>query len=277
MSMKNYRAEVVNENGYVLEFPCLNEEDDPKATYPINPFAESLNGIFPLETVARQGKRAWQYCKNGAVALNIAAPFQSAAAIHAEADDDIVVGAASAIGALTVTLTSTANLATTPLSVKDGFKDGYLIVNDLPGEGQLRRIKGHEAASGTANFVVTLYEPLTIALTTASQVGLIQNPCANVIASTAVAAGKFMGVPLIPITANYYFWGQFEGIAPGIPDGAIAKGSPVVIGVTAAKFSKATVAAGGAGGETIVQIVVGEAVTPAIADTESFMVFLNAK
>ena len=271
MSRKSYSAQVLNESGYVVLFPDLEESEDLKLTYPPNPYAESSTQLFPLGTRLLRGLDEWWYCKNAAVALAIAVPVQSAAAIHAEADDDIVVGAASAIGALTVTLTSTANLAAAPLSTKDGFKDGYLVVNDLAGEGQCYKIKGHEAASGTSNFVVTLYDPLTIALTTASQVGLIQHPCANVIASAAVVSGIYIGQPLIAVTASYYFWAQHSGVRPMIPQAAIAKGTAVILGTTAAKANPIALNSVDLDGQT--EMAVGYPITPAIADTETFLLF----
>lgn len=265
MTRKNYRADVVNESGYVVLFPDVAETEDVLLSYPPNPYAQSITQLFPLGTKLLRGIDEWWYCKNGGTNLAIAVPVQSAAAIHAEADDDIVVGAASAIGATTVTLTSTANLATAPLSTKDGFKEGYLVVNDEAGEGQCYKIKSHEAASSTSNFVVTLYDPLTIALTTASQVGLIQHPCAKVIVTAAVVSGIYIGQPLLAVTADYFFWAQHSGVRPAIPGTAIAKGTVVIAGTTAAKVTL--------GIDVATEVHLGYPITPAIADTETFLLF----
>ena len=262
--MRAYRHQVQNESGYVVLAPPVAATEELLQTMPPNPYAESATQLFPIGTVMYAAERRFHYCKNAAVALDIAAPLQSAARIHAEADDDIVVGAASAIGATTVTLTSTANLAAAPLSTKDGFKEGYLIVNDAAGEGQMARIKGHAAASGTSTFVVTLYDPLTIALTTSSEVGLIQNPYANVVASKAVMTGIYVGQPLIAVTASYYFWAQDEGPRPIVAQAAVALGTTVVVGTTAAKADPAL--------NTTTELAIGSPLTPGIADTESFIV-----
>lgn len=262
-----YRAQLFNENGYVLMYPNINEPGNLLQSLPPNPYAESSTQLFPLGTRLIQGEREWVYSKCGASDLaTLGTPLQTAAAIHAEADDDIVVGAASAIGDYTVTLTSTANLAAAPLSSKDGYREGYLIVNDAAGEGQMYKIKGHEAASGTSNFVVTLYDPLTVALTTSSQVGLAQNPYSNVIASAAVVTGIFTGVNLIAVTASYYFWAQVHGPAPVNAHAAVPLGTAVVIGTTAAKADPAA--------DTTTEIIIGYPLTPGVADTEKFMVFL---
>ena len=262
-----YKHQVFNDSGYVLLYPNVADETDLLQAYPPNPYAESATQLFPLGTKLVQGERVWRYTKNGTVALNIAAPTQSAAAVHAEQDDDIVTGAASAIGSYEVHLTSTGNLDTGALASADGLKDGYLIVNDEAGEGQLYKIKSSEAFVTTGDVKIMLYDPLTVALTTSSQVGVVQNPFANVIVTTAVVSGIFTGVPLLAITANYYFWSQTGGPAPMIPNAAIAKGSYVVVGTTAAKADP------GAGYTT--ELIIGWAFTPAIADTESFICYLT--
>jgi hypothetical protein len=270
---REYSQQVHNESGYILQFPNIGDAKELVQNMPPNPYAESAMQLFPLGTRLIRGSQEWQYCKAAAVALaTLGTPIQSAAAIHAEADDDIVVGAASAIGDYTVTLTSTANLAAAPLTTKDGFKDGYLIVNDEAGEGQMYKIKSHEAASGTSNFVVTLYDPLTVALTVASQVGLHQNECANVIASAAVVTGVFIGINLIAITASYYFWAQCHGPAPVNAHAAVAKGTGVIIGTTAAKGDPEAANSVDADGAT--EMLIGYPMTPGVADTEKFMVYL---
>lgn len=265
---RSYYRPVVNNAGYVLLTPNVGDAKDLLQSHPPNPYAESITQQYPLGTKLIQAERGWWYCKNDSTALNIAAPLQGAARLHAEQDDDIVVGAASAIAATTVTLTSTANLAVTPLNTVDGFKEGYLIVNDEAGEGQMYKIKGHEKASGTDNFIVTLYDPLTIALTTSSQVGLIQHPCSNVVASKAVMTNIFAGIPLIAVTASYYFWAQMMGPAPIVQNAVIALGTRVVLGTTAAKADPAA--------DVTTEIAIGYPLTPAVTTgAEYFMVNLQ--
>ena len=264
---ETYRHQVWNNSGYILQYPNIGAKEDLLQSAPPNPYAESATQEFPLGTKLLQAERGWWYCKNAAEALNIAAPLQGAAALHAEMDDDIVVGAASAAATYDVTLTSTSNLATAPLSSLNGIAEGYMIVNDAAGEGQIRKIKSHAAFSGTSNSVFTLYDPLTIALTTSSQVGLIQHPCANVVASKAVMSNIFVGIPGIAVTASYYFWAQMAGPASVVAQAAIAKGTTVVVGTSAAKADPAAAAT--------TEISIGSPLTLGVADTESFMVMLS--
>lgn len=223
---------------------------------------------FPLGTKLVRGDQVFRYTKNGAVALAAGVPLQAAAVAHGEQDDDIVVGAAAAIGDYTVELTSTANLDTSPNDEADNFKDGYLVVNDEAGEGHLYKIKSNEGFSGTANSTFTLYEPLKIALTTSSQVGLIKNPYNGVIATAAVLTGAPMGTAPAAVTASYYFWMHTGGAAPCIAHAAIARGGFVIVGTTAAKADPAVT-------DVKVLQIIGYALTPAAADTETFIVFLT--
>ena len=262
--VKNFSQALYNHSGYALYFLEIAADADLNwLDQPVEIYEEKSYPLFPVGTRAVQGNEEWVYCENGGTALNIAAPIQQAATIHAEFDNDIVVGAASAIGAYTVTLTSTANLATAPLSTKDGIKNGYLIVNDLVGQGQLYKIKGHEAASGTANFVVTLYKPLKVALDTTSQVGLMQPAYQNVIVCPVEATGAFVGLPLQAITADYFFWCKTKGIAPAVASEAIVIGQQVVIGLSAGKVSAYDVT-------TTTGVVIGTAATVGVSAGDEY-------
>lgn len=264
-----YSKKVINRSGYILELPDVPDIDSLKigdlSVY--GPYVESSIARFATGAILRKGRDAWHYCKAGATGLSIAAPIQSAARVHAEQDDDIVVGAAAAIGAYTVELTSTANLDNDPNDDTNDFAGGYLIVNDEAGEGQMYRIKSNEGFSGTDDATFTLYDALTIALTTSSQVGLVRAPGHKVVVAGAPLTGAFMGIPLIAVTATYYFWSKIKGYAPMVAQEAIALGDMVVVGGTSGKANVYDAA-------TTTEVVVGVAVTPGVADTESFIVDL---
>ncbi len=261
---------VINDAGYVVLRPNVGDPADLLQQEPPNPFTESQYQQFPLGTRAIRGVEEWLYCKNAANAFTVlGTPIQAAAVAHAEMPDDIVVGASAAIGDTEVTLTSTANLATAPLSTKDGIKEGYLIVNDVDGQGQLRKIKSHEAFNSTDPTLIKLYDPLTVALTTSSQVGLLQHPCSNIIATAAVLSGMFIGVNELALTASYYFWAKVKGPAPAVLQAAIALGTYVVVGTTAAKFDPSAA--------LTTEIIVGECATVGVADTEQCIVYLYGR
>lgn len=268
---REYYRPVVNQAGYVLLFPNIGDSDDLlQRQFPPNPYAESSTPQFPLGTKLLNGIDGWWYCKNGATALaTLGVPTQSAAAHHAEGDDNIVVGATSAVGATTVSLTSTDQLDNGIGATEDAFKDGYLYFNVTTGTGQCYKIKSNKPFDAAESVVVfTLYDPLTVALTTSSRAGIIQHPCSGVIASTAVAAGIFTGIPPLAITADYYFWNKMAGPAAVNFNAAVAKGTSVVIGTTAANVDP------GANADT--EIVIGYPLTPGTTtDDTCFMVMLK--
>ena len=166
--MFEYTQGSQNVNGYSIFLPRVASGADLVNTQPPNPYAQSAVALFPINTQIWSGVHGYTYCKAGVSDLNIAAPLQNAKAVHAEQDDDIVVGVAAAIGATEVYLTSTTNLDNSPNNVANDFKGGMFYVNDVDGEGQACEIEANEALSTTDDAKFTLADPLTIALTTSS-------------------------------------------------------------------------------------------------------------
>ncbi len=266
---QGYSRKVVNRNGDVLFLPEFATMEDLKVG-DIDIYGESSTPLFPVDSVIKRGRQEFAYTLNGAVALTMGTPLQSAAAVHAEQDDDIDVDVtvAQPIGSYAVYLTSTANLDNSPNNVANEFKNGLLIVNDATGERQMYKIKANEALSTTDVAKFTLYEPLTVALDTNSQIGIIRAVGQKVIATAAPLTGVFAGIPLIAVTAAYYFWAVIRGPAPCIADGAIAKNAPVIVGKTAAKVSAQY-------GDYATMTVIGYCITPGVTDTESCIVNLQ--
>ena len=127
--------------------------------------------------------------------------------------------------------------------------------------------------SVTDDSTFTLYEGLTVALTTSSQVGLVRSPYYKVIVTESVVSGMFIGVPQLAISANYYFWCLTGGPGAVVMHAACALGTPITVGTTAAKADPVLNAAG----DTVyLQLVIGWAMTPGVADTESCIVFLTS-
>jgi len=261
-----YTKKVMNRSGFILQYPNVQSmdellEDDVVLS------EESSTQLFPLGTKLVRGEQCWRYTKNGGVALTAGMVLQSPAPAHAEQFDDVVVGAAAAAGTYSVEITSTVNLDGTDNDEVNNFAEGYLVVNDEAGEGHLYKIMANEALSGTDDSTFTLYDPIIVALTTSSQVGLVKNPFKDVIASTAVCTGMACGVAPMAVTAEYYFWMPTGGPAPCVAHASIAIGDLVVAGTTAAKADPAAAL------ETT-EAVLGVAMTPAVTDGESFVVFL---
>jgi hypothetical protein len=267
---REYSQQLWNESGYVLLNPNILNESELLQKFPPNPFAESATQQYPLGSKLIRGVEEWIYCKNSSAALTVlGTPIQAPAAVHADQEDDLVVGVAAAIGDYEVSVTSTANVDTGALAELDGLKDGYLIVNDADGQGQARKIRGNAIFVTTGQAIVKLYDPLTVALTTSTEVGILHNPFKDVIAVAAVTTGLFIGVNELAITASYYFWAKSKGPGPGVMHAAVAKGTWVVVGTTAAKFDPAAA--------VTTEIIVGEMLTPGIADTEHALIYFYGR
>ena len=169
--------------------------------------------------------RVFHYAKAGAVAL--AAGNLNMAALAIAGHEDCDVAAAVAVLDKQITLTP----ATAPVTANQ-YAEGFVSVRSASGVGQQRKIRGHPAALTAANVVVDTYDPFTAAITTSGQANLVKSVQDEVIES-AVEENIPSGVPLIAITANWYFWNQTFGPASVLSDGAIAAGSQVIAGTVA--------------------------------------------
>ena len=160
----------------------------------------------------------------------------------ADDDMDVVVAAAAAIAAKSISVTTVSAIAA------DEYKDGFLYVNDGAGEGQSFRLGSHLAAGATATLVLNLAEDEEVitALTTAtSLVGLKWNRYKDVIVFPATVSGLPVGVTPCDIANDYYFWAQTSGDAAVLIDGTVILGKGVIPSDATAGAVEAQVDAGG--------------------------------
>lgn len=163
----------------------------------------------------------YRLAKAGATAL-AAGKLGVAAALNAAHIDEAIT-AAVAIGTKQLTLTITAGSAI----AENQLVGGWFGINDGTGEGQIKRIIGNSAlAVAGTEIVVTLAQGLDEALDATSNYTLIYNPYEAVIETTTLA--KPVGVPLVDVTAEYYYWAKSRGIAMVLADGAVAVGLGVI-------------------------------------------------
>jgi hypothetical protein len=132
-----------------------------------------------------------------------------------------VAPAAAAIGATSVTITSSLTVAANILA------GGYLTIDTTPGQGYTYKIKANTAVTSATGMVVTLEDPILVALTTSSTVTLIASPYSNVIVNPATASGTPVGVAVFPVTNAQYGWLQVTGPCNVLADGAITVGTSV--------------------------------------------------
>ena len=167
--------------------------------------------------------RTYRYCYFAA-AVNpgvLCTPDISAGGVI---DEDNALTAA-AIGATTVTATDATLLGS---ATKDQYAGAYMHLSDDAGEGFTYRIKGNTAASSNA-VDFRLYDPLVVAVTTATDFAITPFLYNNVMIATVDADCLLCGVSVRAMQATYYGWVQTSGIATILADGAI---TPVGIPVT---------------------------------------------
>ena len=135
------------------------------------------------------------------------------------------IATAAAIGATQVILTDSGTLGS---ATADQYAGGYLHTTDDAGEGYTYRIMGNTAASSNA-VTFSLYDPLVIALTTASDVAITGSLWYNVHGATAGTDYLASGVTNRVMQANYYGWVQTTGVCTILADGSIAIGDNLTL------------------------------------------------
>lgn len=154
-----------------------------------------------------QDGRVFRYAKAGAAALS---PGFLGFATQPDADYQYKAAPASvAVGTREITLTIT---SASPAIAADFFENGLFIIAAGTGIGEVYPIEGNSvvAASGTS-IIITLKEPLRTALTSAAYFRLLPSPWSKVV-ETATEENVPAGVPLVTVTAAYYYWAQTKGI-----------------------------------------------------------------
>lgn len=162
--------------------------------------------LLPLGTVVEtKHGRAYRWCMVGPVALVAGNVNQSTPVIPlhlANTPPAVPVGATSFL----YTPGATAAPA-------NNYAEGYLQVDTAPGNGYTYSVIGHQAITASTPFLLNLSaaDPIQVALTPTSRVGLIANTFQNVIQMPVVATGTMAGVSTYVISANQNGWLQTWG------------------------------------------------------------------
>ena len=164
--------------------------------------------------------RKFRYAKAGAADLAAGKLGVAAAIAAAHADEAILEAVAIGTKVLTVTVTAGTAIAANQL------RDGALQINDATGEGYSYPISANSAidASGT-EVTLTLKEGIKVALDATSEFTLVHNPWTGVVESTTQACP--IGIPVIAVTALYYYWAQTGGLAAALMGDTTAVGAVV--------------------------------------------------
>jgi hypothetical protein len=138
---------------------------------------------------------------------------------------DVAVGATS----FTVTLGATAASA-------NQYAGGWAVISGGPGIGLRYQIATHPAALASGTLLLTLNQPVDVALTNAaSKVDLQANPYNGVIQNPITTlTGVCVGVATFATPAGSYDWIQTHGVGAALVAGTPGVGLAVVVPGTAA-------------------------------------------
>jgi hypothetical protein len=210
-------------------------------------FVSQATAAHPLGTrIESQDGRVFRYVKAGA-ALVAGTCVQSPAIVpnHLANTPPIV-----AAGAKSFVYTPGATLGAADL-----YADGLMQVDTAPGPGYSYTVDGHAAfASGTA-FTLNLKDPLQVAISATSRVGLMQNKYKGVIQMPiTTATGVLVGVSTYVIASGEWGWIQTWGLCSVLTAGTPALGAIVMAPGAVAGAASVVVAAG----NLIVAQIVGQ-------------------
>lgn len=171
--------------------------------------------------------RVFRFCRMGAVAAAPGKLYQGSAPVANHLA--LTPTAGSAIGSTVVNVTPGATALTA-----NQYAEGWIQIDTTPGQGLMYGVNSHLANAGSVALAINLDadDPINVALTTSSRVGLIANPYADVILVPTTRTGICIGVPLVPIAIGSYGWLQTWGPAAVLINGTPAVSAPVINGAT---------------------------------------------
>lgn len=193
-------------------FPQISGQD----VYAVSTTPQCSIGTY-MET---DDGRGFRYVKNGAVATVAGKVYQGPAedTTNLAPSGGLSISAA-AIGATQITLTSSITYATA-----NGLAGGFVSVNVGTGVGQMFKIAGNTAVTGAAGMVITLEDPIRVALDTSSKITLRVSIFNGVVVAPTTMTNSIVGVavnviPATTATTSYYGWIQTHGICSCLETG----------------------------------------------------------
>ena len=158
--------------------------------------------------------RLFEYAHNSTIALSKALMCQMAVR-QERIVEEIQTALTQAEGdrEITVLITTGITLA------EDALTDGTLVVNKSTGLGDIYKILASKVdILDDTQLTLLLETALRTGLVAASELTMLKHRSMDVVVRATTTAGVSVGVPLIDITASYYFWLQRRGYAPLITD-----------------------------------------------------------
>ena len=218
-------------------------------------YEQSITQNYPIGTRIQLQDRTFHYAQGAAVGLAVAMKAGHNDSVECSVNTAAVAYAA---GVKTIVVLDTDTRAA------HYYQNGYVwVMNLVSGVYQFLKIKDSDIAAAADNQVTLhLYDPLPFAIPASTWTTIHRNPYACV-SFTTTNKMTMVGVPLIPVTANYYFWIQTWGPCFGtamsaIPgaaandrdiyfnsDGALINGLAATLGMQRAGFLLPNTTSGG--------------------------------
>lgn len=173
---------------------------------------QSEDQLYPIGYRIPKGDWSLRYCKAGAVGVDI--PNRGAGNGNHQLEGTCIGNAVA--GAYTLDIPETCvDFPAVSYTAKDAYKDGYVWIMGAagdPGKHEFHRIKRNDKGNGS--YVrLYLFEPIQNSQDT-PWITAYPNIYSNVVMDYPnIPTGKMgiVSVPLIPVTANYHFWGLTWG------------------------------------------------------------------
>jgi len=194
----------------------------PRAAAKQDVFTESATQKYALGTQLVDGDRAYRYARCGATGLSKALMGQTQV-VETKTQEIVQTGHAWAVGDISGTM-----LVTTGGTFADNeFAEGYLFANKVAAVGDVYKVLASKIQSADTIMDLELETPIRTAISVTTELSLIPNKYYDtVVMPQGGVTGTAIGVPLVDVTATYFYWAQTKGPCPLIVD----TGETVVIG-----------------------------------------------
>lgn len=188
----------------------------------IDPFSENAAQQWPMGTRLVYGERQFRYARANNVAIEVSALVQTRVPLAGHINE--VIGT-HAIGSVTIDFTP--NTVTTDDLDANELQDGHIFIYDDVGEGHMYLILSHPAIVGGASGVLTLVDPVRVAIGASATGTVLINTHQNLIIHPAPMTAKVIGWTQQAIGASAYFWVLTRGPTAALIDSG---GAAVVMG-----------------------------------------------
>ncbi|MCK5601951.1 hypothetical protein KAR91_08785 [Candidatus Pacearchaeota archaeon] len=174
-----------------------------------NPYAESADQLATIGSKLRlKDGREFMYCQDGGAGIGVALMGQAEAATD-KWYDQLQTGHGWTAG----DTSNTCLITTAATPVINEWAQGWMFVNKGTGLGYNYRILTN--TSHATIVTVTIEDPVVEDIPAASELTFIKSNFKDtIVVATGGLTAIAIGVPLIPITASYYYWSQIKGPAP---------------------------------------------------------------